>query len=65
MPLNASETRVEVQLVSFDLSPVQATNLQRILQSGALDLKDGSFTCFIDHDGLIRKIDSNKRLYAG
>jgi hypothetical protein len=64
-PTGASVERVEVKLVSFDLSPLQATNLGIILQSGALDLKDGNFICHIDHDGLIRKIDCNKRLYAG
>jgi len=62
-PVGASETRVKVEVVSFSVSNAQHANLLRILQSGALDIKDGTFTCHLDHDGLIRIIERSDRLY--
>lgn len=56
---------IQVEMVSVTLNPIQQANLAKIIGSGALDIADGNFTCHVDHDGLIRRIDSNKRLYAG
>lgn len=74
MPINASVERVKVEMVQISLTPEQQAlfasfqrqqkNLACILQSGALDIRNGTFVCHLDNDGNIRKIDRQDRLYS-
>lgn len=61
-PVGASETRVKVEVVSFSVSSVQQANLAKLLTSGVLDIKNGSFTCHLDGSGNIKAIDKHERL---
>jgi hypothetical protein len=56
---------IQVEMVPITLNPIQQANLAKLIGSGALDIKDGNFTCHVDHDGHIRRIDRSDRLYSG
>lgn len=73
-PKMAPQSIVNVKVVSIDLSPEEQAlwlvfrrhhaNLTTILESGALDIRNGTFVCHMDNDGNVRRIDRQDRLYS-
>ena len=39
-------------------------NIQRIVASGALGLRNTTFTCHIDGEGMIKRVDTLKTLFT-
>ena len=62
MPLESPETRVRVEMVSFSLSAIEQDNLAKIIASGVLTTRNGSFTCHLDGSGNIKAIDKHQRV---
>lgn len=63
---------VKIGLVQVSLTPIEQAlfvafrkyqdNLNKIIDSGALDIRNGSFTCHMDGAGIVKAIDKHERL---
>ncbi len=63
---------MKLELVSVSLTPQQQAlwlefekqqdNISKIIGSGALNIRNGAFTCHVDGGGKIKAIDKQERL---